>query len=65
MTLTIDMFHNNYPCILNYKTIDSSNPMCYVECHNVNIFSLEKLVTLANSVILIISECDTLRPPDI
>ena len=36
--------------------------MCYAKHHDVNIFSLKKLLTLTNSFILTISKCDTLRP---
>ena len=36
--------------------------MCYAKYHEVNKFSLEKLLMLTNSFILTVRGCDTLRP---
>jgi hypothetical protein len=34
MTLAINMFNNVFPYILNYRTIISCVPMCYIVYHN-------------------------------
>ena len=40
MTLTISMLNNIFACILKYKTIIWSIPMCYTKCHILNNFVL-------------------------
>ena len=47
------------PCISKHKTIISSIPIWYPNCHNVNKISLKKWFKLTKNVILANSKCDT------
>ena len=58
MTRAISMLNNIFPLHINHLKY----PMCYTKCHKVYNFTLQKLLILSDSIMLIISGHDNLRP---
>ena len=50
-----------FPLQLKHKTIMPSIPVCYTNCHNVNIFHSKNHFMLTNTIILTISGRDGLE----
>ena len=48
ITLGIGMLNNIFPVHTKTHTIVSSIPMCYDECHNVNIYSPKEVTTFVD-----------------